>query len=321
MVGYQVTASSQLAGPYDLVAPTSHELEEAVRLVAEECVRLRSEETAAPKRVKGSDAGLSADLLPVKRSTAVHKARSKVSAGQRLVVSSEDEAPAVPSSGASGPPTRETIAIKVIYGKGAPSSLPRESTALTSSTPNSGSKMSTGSDAACPCGGITELNRGALRLKSRLSSPPLVPIKWRHEADSSKEKEGPVGKKGRAPFSSDSDDNRATLTLMRRRRSTCGSPSGRIGQDKTEKSHSGKCPKRVANETADIAAVAMVFFAEDVLPPVVAESTLSDAQFSTVPTTATSGALKRATGACPIRGEDVFAVGMVESHSSDADNA
>ncbi|PON66240.1 hypothetical protein PanWU01x14_111060 [Parasponia andersonii] len=49
----QVAASSQLAGSNDLVAPSNLELEEAVRLVAAECVRLREEENTAPKRVKG----------------------------------------------------------------------------------------------------------------------------------------------------------------------------------------------------------------------------------------------------------------------------
>ncbi|PON53107.1 hypothetical protein PanWU01x14_204870 [Parasponia andersonii] len=49
MVSRQVTDSSQLAGTNDLVAPSNHELEEAVRLVAEECIRHRKEETAAPR--------------------------------------------------------------------------------------------------------------------------------------------------------------------------------------------------------------------------------------------------------------------------------
>ncbi|PON54362.1 hypothetical protein PanWU01x14_195910 [Parasponia andersonii] len=53
MVSRQVAASSQLAGTNDLVAPSNYELEEAVRLVAAECVRFREEENAAPKRVKG----------------------------------------------------------------------------------------------------------------------------------------------------------------------------------------------------------------------------------------------------------------------------
>ncbi|PON35126.1 hypothetical protein PanWU01x14_338710 [Parasponia andersonii] len=271
----------QLAGSYDLVELTSHDLEEAVRLVAEECVRLRS------------DPGLSADPSPIKGSTAVHKARSKVSTGRHLVVSSEDEAHAVPSPGTSRPPTRETTAIKVVYGKGVPSSLPRESATLTSSTPNSSSKTSTGSGTACPCGEIAELSRGAPRLKSRLSSPPLVPIKRHHEADSSKEKEGPVGKRGRFAPSSDSDDDEAMLTLMRRRRSACGGPSGGIGQDKTEKSHSGGAPRTVAIETVDAAVVTVASSAEDMPPPAIVEGTLGDTQLSTVPTTAASGASKK----------------------------
>ncbi|PON59197.1 hypothetical protein PanWU01x14_161240 [Parasponia andersonii] len=49
MVGHQITASSQLAGPNDLVAPNNHELEEAVNLVTKECIRFRSEEAAASK--------------------------------------------------------------------------------------------------------------------------------------------------------------------------------------------------------------------------------------------------------------------------------
>ncbi|PON52061.1 hypothetical protein PanWU01x14_211760, partial [Parasponia andersonii] len=46
MASRQVAASSQLAGTNDLVAPSNLELEEAVRLVAAECVRLREEESA-----------------------------------------------------------------------------------------------------------------------------------------------------------------------------------------------------------------------------------------------------------------------------------
>ncbi|PON53025.1 hypothetical protein PanWU01x14_205610, partial [Parasponia andersonii] len=53
MVGRQFTASTQLVGPHELVAPASHELEEAVMLVTDKYVRLRQEETAAPKRVRG----------------------------------------------------------------------------------------------------------------------------------------------------------------------------------------------------------------------------------------------------------------------------
>ncbi|PON59289.1 hypothetical protein PanWU01x14_160380 [Parasponia andersonii] len=52
MASRQVTASSQLVRTDDMVAPSNHELEEAVRFVAEECVRLCKEENAAPKRAR-----------------------------------------------------------------------------------------------------------------------------------------------------------------------------------------------------------------------------------------------------------------------------
>ncbi|PON48300.1 hypothetical protein PanWU01x14_238290, partial [Parasponia andersonii] len=52
MMSRQIAASNQLAGTNDLVAPSNHELEEAVRLVAAEYVRLREEENTTPKRVR-----------------------------------------------------------------------------------------------------------------------------------------------------------------------------------------------------------------------------------------------------------------------------
>ncbi|PON72083.1 hypothetical protein PanWU01x14_069250 [Parasponia andersonii] len=208
MVGLQVTALSQLAGSNDLVAPSSHELEEAMRFVAEECVRLCREEATASKRARGFEMGLSADPSPIKGGAARHKALPKAPAGRHLVVPSGDEVLTVPRSEAGGPPTGGTSAIKTVYSEGMPLSLPRGSAAPTSSTPDSGSKS-----------GVTCLGGGAPRLKSRLSSPPPVPIKRRHEVGSSNEEEGRADKKGRVAPSSNSDDDGATLTLLRRRRS------------------------------------------------------------------------------------------------------
>lgn len=56
MVGRQVMASNQLAGPGELVPPTRLELEEAVVLISRECDRLRGTDTIAPKRIKGGSA-------------------------------------------------------------------------------------------------------------------------------------------------------------------------------------------------------------------------------------------------------------------------
>ncbi|PON78366.1 hypothetical protein PanWU01x14_020040 [Parasponia andersonii] len=198
----QVTTSSQLAGSNDLVVPTSHELEEAVMFVVEECVRLRREEAAAPKRARGSETGPSADPSPVKGGAAGHKARHKAPAGRHLVVPSEDKALAVPRSDAGGPPSRGTLATRAIYGEGMPLSLPGRSASPTSSTPDSGSKLG----ATCLGRENVELSGGALRLKSRLSSPP-------------------PRRRGLGRASSDSDDDGATLTLLRRRRSVSSGPS------------------------------------------------------------------------------------------------
>ncbi|PON48377.1 hypothetical protein PanWU01x14_237720 [Parasponia andersonii] len=97
-------------------------------------------------------------------------------------------------------------------------SLTEGSAAVISPTPDSGSKSS-----AVSLGGeIAELSGGALRLKSRLSSPPPVPTKWQCEVGSSNEEEGRVEKRGRVILSSDSDDDGATLTLLRRKRSARG---------------------------------------------------------------------------------------------------
>ncbi|PON65881.1 hypothetical protein PanWU01x14_113700, partial [Parasponia andersonii] len=97
------------------------------------------------------------------------------------------------------------------------------SAAVTSSTPDSGSKSSTVSLG----GEIAELSGGAPRLKSRLSSPPPVPTKWQCEVGSSNEEEGRVEKRGKVAPSSDSDDDGATLTLLKRKRSArSGLPRG-----------------------------------------------------------------------------------------------
>ncbi|PON62074.1 hypothetical protein PanWU01x14_140670 [Parasponia andersonii] len=105
----------------------------------------------------------------------------------------------------------------------------------TSSAPSSGSKAGTGSGAASSRREIAELSRGALRLKSQLSSRPLVSTKQDREPDSSKGEESPAEKKGRIAPSSDSDNDGATLTLMRRRRSMRGGASKDVSQDKAEK--------------------------------------------------------------------------------------
>ncbi|PON75137.1 hypothetical protein PanWU01x14_044890 [Parasponia andersonii] len=101
------------------------------------------------------------------------------------MVPSEDEVPVAPGSDASRLPSGEMSATRAVYGEGMPLSLPEGSAVPTSSTPDSGSKSGT----ACLGREIAELSGGAPRLKSRLSSPPLVPIKRRHEVGSSKEEE------------------------------------------------------------------------------------------------------------------------------------
>ncbi|PON78505.1 hypothetical protein PanWU01x14_017630, partial [Parasponia andersonii] len=140
----------------------------------------------------GSEIGPSADPSPVKGGAAGHKARSKAPAGWHLMVLSGDEVPAVPCSDTSGPPSRGTSATRTVHGEEMPLSLAGRSATAISSTPDSGSKLST----ICLGGEIVELSGGALRLKSRLSSPPPVPIKQRHEVGSSNEEEGRVEKKG-----------------------------------------------------------------------------------------------------------------------------
>ncbi|PON55787.1 hypothetical protein PanWU01x14_185960, partial [Parasponia andersonii] len=295
----------------------------------------------------GLDAGPSADPSPVKGSAVVHKARSKIPAGRRLVVSLEDEAvgqgvvtlrtgsdddreglfvlegetPVVPTPKASGPPIGEMSAIKFIYGKWAPLSLFGEPAALTSFAPNSGLKAGAGSGAACSRGEIAELSGGAPTLKSRLSSPLSVSMKRGREADTSMGKESPAGKREiTTPFSG-SDHDGATLTLIKRRRSARGGLSGGVGRDKTEKLHPGGSTRGVTTEAVDVAVVVVVSSAEDAPPPAIAEGVLGDALLPAVPTSAASGALKEATGAHPEEGEGVLAVGEVESRSSDADEA
>ncbi|PON67297.1 hypothetical protein PanWU01x14_104720 [Parasponia andersonii] len=294
----------QLTGPNDLVAPTSHELEEAVKLVAKECAKFSREETATPKRAKSSDVGPSADPSPVKGKTAVHKAHSKVPAGRCLVVSSEDEAsgvvilktsskddleglfmtgdetPIAPTPKAGQLVIRETPAIKIVYGKGVPSSLPDEPSVPTSSTPSSGSKAGTGSSAAHSRREITELSEG-------LSSPTPVTTKQGRDADLSSEKESPVGKRGRAALSSGSEDDGVTLTLMRRRR---------------------RGSKGAAAETADVAAVVVISSTEDASPSAVTESALGDALPPTVLISATSGASEEAIEVHLVEGHNVLTV-------------
>ncbi|PON55856.1 hypothetical protein PanWU01x14_185340 [Parasponia andersonii] len=268
-----------------------------------------------------SDVGPSIDPSPAKGSIVAYRVRSKVPTGQYLVVSSEEEAggqgvitprigsdddlenlfasrgetPVVPSPEAGRLTIREVSAIKIMYGKGAPSSLPGEPAAPTSSAPSSGSKASVGSSAAHSHGEIAELSGGALRLTSRLSSPPPVSMKRGQEADSPKGKESPVEKRGRTAPSSDNDDDRATLTLMKRRRSARGGPSKDAGQDKTEKLQPGGSPREVEAEAAEAASVSAVSSTEDALPPAITEGVPGDALLSTAPNFATSGASKEAT--------------------------
>ncbi|PON33194.1 hypothetical protein PanWU01x14_354730, partial [Parasponia andersonii] len=203
----------------------------------------------------------------------------------------------------------------------ASSSLLSEPSAPTSSAPSSGLKAGTGFGAVCSHREIAELSAGAPRLKSRLSSPPPVPTKRGRKADLSSEKESPVGKRGRAAPSSGSEDDGATLNLMRRRRSACGGLLGGVGQDKTEKSHSGGALRGPVAEIADVAAVAMTSFAEDALPPTVAESVLGDTLPSTFLISAASGASEEATGVHPVEGHSILVVGGSEPCSSDAGNA
>ncbi|PON46335.1 hypothetical protein PanWU01x14_252220 [Parasponia andersonii] len=102
MASRQVATSSQLAGSNDLVAPSAPELEEAVRLVAAECARLREEENIAPKRVKGSEAGPSVGTSSPKGKAAASRVRVKAPMGRRLVVHAKRTEPAAPHSDASG---------------------------------------------------------------------------------------------------------------------------------------------------------------------------------------------------------------------------
>ncbi|PON54852.1 hypothetical protein PanWU01x14_192180, partial [Parasponia andersonii] len=295
----------------------------------------------------GSDIGLLADPSPAKGSVVAYRVRSKIPADRRLEVSSEDEAggqgvvtsrmgsdddlehlftsggetPVVPSPEVGGIAIREAPAKKIVYGKGAPSSLHGEPVAPTSSAPSSGSKAGAGSGAARSRGEIAELSGGGPRLKFQLSSHPPVSMKRGREADSSKGKESPAGKRSRTTPSSDSDDDGAILTLIRRRRSARGGPSKDASQDKTEKSQLRGFPREVVAEAAEAAAVVTASPAEDAPPPAVAEAAPGDAMLSTAPTFATSGASREATGVCSIGGEGVLAIGRVESHSPDVDNA
>ncbi|PON66699.1 hypothetical protein PanWU01x14_107360 [Parasponia andersonii] len=113
-------------------------------------------------------------------------------------------------------------------------------------------------------------------------------------------KESSEGKRGRTNSSSDSDDDGATLTLIRRRRSARGGPSDGVGQDKTEKLRLGESPIRVLAEAADVAAVTVASSAEDAPPSTITKGTPGDTLLPTVPTSATSGASKEATGVHPV---------------------
>ncbi|PON49992.1 hypothetical protein PanWU01x14_226290, partial [Parasponia andersonii] len=164
-----------------------------------------------------------ADPSPIKGGAAAHKARAKAPTGRRLMVLSGGEMLAVPCFDAGGPPSRGPSATRIVHGEEMTPSPAGGSATAISSTPDSGSKSS-----AVSLGGeIAELSGGAPRLKSKLSSPPPVPIKRRREVGSSNEEEGRVEKRGRVAPLSDSDDDGATLTLLRRKRSVCsGLPRG-----------------------------------------------------------------------------------------------
>lgn len=101
-----------------------------------------------------------------------------------------------------------------------------------------------GFGSARPQGEIADLSEGAPRLKSRLSSPPPVSLKRGGEADPSGGTEDPLVKMGKAASHSSSEgDDGATLTLLRRRRSARSRLSGRLGQEKIEKSQAdGSAP-------------------------------------------------------------------------------
>ncbi|PON68640.1 hypothetical protein PanWU01x14_094490, partial [Parasponia andersonii] len=144
---------------------------------------------------------------------AAHKARTKAPAGRRLVVLSGGEMPTVPRSNAGGTLSGGLSATQIAQGGETTPSPAGGSAAAISSTPDSGSKSS-----AVSLGGeIAELSGGALRLKSRLSSPPSVPTKRQREVGPSNEEEGRVEKRGRVVPSSDSDEDGATLILLRRK--------------------------------------------------------------------------------------------------------
>ncbi|PON34466.1 Immunoglobulin-like domain containing protein [Parasponia andersonii] len=193
MVSWQVAASSQLAGSNDLVTPSNHELEEAVRLVAAECIRLRQKENAASKRVRGSESGPSVGPSPIKGSATASRAQAKASAGRRLVVHSGEAKSAVPRSNAGGSPYGGPSALLITRREETMPNPTGGSAAAISPTPNFGSKSS-----AVSLGGeIAELSGGVPRLKSRLSSFPPVPIKRQHEVGSSNKKEGRAEKRGR----------------------------------------------------------------------------------------------------------------------------
>ncbi|PON52736.1 hypothetical protein PanWU01x14_206970 [Parasponia andersonii] len=172
VVSRQVAASSQLASTNDLVVPSNLELEEAVRLVATECVRLREEESAAPKRVKGSETGPSAGTSPIKGKVVASRAQAKTPAGRRLAVHTKGTESVVPRPDAGGSPAVGPLAFLVSRGETMATPGPTEgSAAVISPIPDSGSKSS----AASLGGEIADLSGGVPRLKSRLSSPLPVP--------------------------------------------------------------------------------------------------------------------------------------------------
>ncbi|PON37393.1 hypothetical protein PanWU01x14_320580, partial [Parasponia andersonii] len=154
---------------------------------------------------------------------AASRAQAKAPAGRRLAVHTTGTESAAPRPDAGGSPAGVPPSFLASRGEMMGMlGLTGGSAAVTSPTPDSSSKLS----AASPGGEIADLSWGAPRLKSRLSSPPPVPAKRQREVGSSDAEEVGVAKRGRIILSSDSNDDGATLTLIRRKRSARCSQSG-----------------------------------------------------------------------------------------------
>lgn len=267
------------------------------------------------------------------------------SGGRRIVTSSADrgdelEGLFVPGGGAPAalllragePEPHKTPAVRVKYGGGPSSGRPKESTATDSPVTGTESGTSAGSGSARSRGEIADLSGGAPRLKSRLSSPPSVPLKRGREAGSSGGKEGPLSKKSRAASPSDSKDgDGATLTVLRRRRSVRSGPAGGLGQNRGSKPQTGGSAPQVADGAAEVAVDAEPIPAatDGALPCASAgpvPTTTDDASpgalvsISAAPFPPTPGASGGAAGV--LRAESrVLASGEVETHPSGVDGS